>query len=76
MAAVRFIVAKGAKQTLGSLQIACHVKPGASHRREGILAVTQDVVELAVSAQAKEGEANKAVRELIAEVSSFTRSRS
>ena len=70
MAAVRFIAAKGAKQTLGFLQIACHVKPGASHKRAGILDVTDDTIELAVSAQAKEGEANKAVRELIAKVSS------
>jgi uncharacterized protein YggU (UPF0235/DUF167 family) len=69
MAAVRFVAAKGTKQTLGSLQIACHVKPGASHKREGILDVTKETIELAVSAQAKEGEANKAVRDLIAKVS-------
>ena len=69
MAAVRFVAPKRAKQTLGALQIACHVKPGASQKREGILAVTEKTVQLAVSARAKEGEANKAVRELIAEVS-------
>jgi hypothetical protein len=69
MAALRYVAAKGPRQTLGSLHIACCVKPGASHKREGILDVTENVVDLAVSAQAKEGEANKAVRELIARVS-------
>ena len=70
MAAVRFVAGKGAKHPFGTLQLACHVKPGASSKREGILAVTDNTIELAVSAQAKDGEANKAVRELLAEVSS------
>jgi hypothetical protein len=69
MTALRFVAAKRARQNLGSLHIACRVKLGASHKRVGILDVTDNVVELAVSAQAKEGEANKAVRELIAQVS-------
>jgi uncharacterized protein len=69
MSAVRFVTAKGTKPSLGSLHIACHVKAGASHKREGIITVTEDAIDLTVSAQAKEGEANKAVRELIAEVS-------
>lgn len=70
MAAIRFIVAKGAKPGQGSIQIACHVKPGANSKREGITAVTAESIELCVTAQAKEGEANKAVRGLIAEVCS------
>ncbi|KAF2147289.1 uncharacterized protein K452DRAFT_4928 [Aplosporella prunicola CBS 121167] len=67
-AAVRFIAAKGAKGSLGSISLSCHVKPGASAKREGINDLTPDCIELCVSAQAKEGEANKAVQKLIAEV--------
>ncbi|KAL1646434.1 hypothetical protein SLS58_003394 [Diplodia intermedia] len=67
--AIRFIASKGSKATsAGSVSLACHVKPGASAKREGINSVTDDGVELCVSAQAKEGEANKAVQKLIAEV--------
>ncbi|KKY26517.1 hypothetical protein UCDDS831_g01177 [Diplodia seriata] len=67
--AIRFIASKGNKATsAGSVSLACHVKPGASAKREGINSVTDDGVELCVSAQAKEGEANKAVQKLIAEV--------
>lgn len=69
-AAIRFVVAKGTKQGQGSIHIACHVRPGGSSKREGITAVTAESIELCIAAQAKEGEANKAVRELIAEVCS------
>ena len=50
------------------LLLSCRVKPNASASREGITAVTQDRIDIYVTAQAKDGEANKAVRELIAEV--------
>lgn len=50
-----------------SVQLACRVKPNA---RAGsrILSVSDDVVELAVSAKPQDGAANKAVMELIADV--------
>lgn len=67
--AIRFIASKGNKSpSAGSISLACYVKPGASAKREGINSVSDDGVELCVSAQAKEGEANKAVQKLIAEV--------
>lgn len=67
--AFRFIASKGNKSTsAGSISLACHVKPGANAKREGVNSVSDDGVELCVSAQAKEGEANKAVQKLIAEV--------
>ncbi|KAK0660227.1 UPF0235 protein C15orf40-like protein [Lasiodiplodia hormozganensis] len=67
--AIRFIASKGSKATsAGSISLACHVKPGASAKREGVNSVSDDGVELCVSAQAKEGEANKAVQKLIAEI--------
>lgn len=66
--AIRLVTAKGkAPQT--TLQLLCHVKPGVKSNREGIAAVSDEAVEVCVAAQAKEGEANKAVREVIAEVS-------
>lgn len=67
--AIRFIASKGNKSpSAGSISLACYVKPGASAKREGINSVSDDGVELCVSAQAKEGEANKAVQKLMAEV--------
>ncbi|SPO05215.1 related to DUF167 domain protein [Cephalotrichum gorgonifer] len=65
--AIRFL-AGTKKNPLGTLQLQCHVKPGASRVREGVLAVTDEVIELCVAAQAREGEANKAVVKLISEV--------
>ena len=67
-AAIRFL-AGTKKNPLATLQLTCHVKPGASRVREGILAVSDEAVELCVAAQAREGEANKAVVQLLSEVS-------
>lgn len=66
--AIRYIVPKGPRVKGGSIQLLCHVKPGAHAKREGVAAVTDEQIELCVAAQAREGEANKAVREVIAEV--------
>lgn len=66
--AIRFIASKPPKSKLGSLQLLCYVKPGVNAKREGIGEVTDEHIEVRVAAQAKEGEANKAVREVIAEV--------
>lgn len=68
MTAIRYILNKGSKRSAGALQLSCRVKPGASSKREGITAVSDDAIELCVSAQAREGEANKAVVKLLAEV--------
>ncbi|KAK1656915.1 hypothetical protein BDP55DRAFT_596847 [Colletotrichum godetiae] len=65
--AIRF-VAGTKKSPLDTLYLQCHVKPGASRVREGVTAVTDATVELCVSAQAKEGEANKAVVKLLSGV--------
>lgn len=67
MSVIRFLAPKSAKST-GCISILCHVKPGASAKREGISSVTSDLVTLCVSAQAKEGEANKAVQKMISSV--------
>ena len=65
--AIRF-VASSTRLALGSIYLQCHVKPGASKQREGITSVNANVVEVCVSARAKEGDANKAVREVISNV--------
>jgi uncharacterized protein (TIGR00251 family) len=68
MSAIRFVAGKKAKGRVatGTIQLFCHVKPGASANREGITAVTDDVIDVCVAAQAREGEANTAVRTVIA----------
>jgi uncharacterized protein YggU (UPF0235/DUF167 family) len=65
--AIRYLAATS-KSKLGAIHLQCHVKPGASKQREGILSIDDNTIELCVSAQAREGEANKAVRELISDV--------
>lgn len=65
------LVASSSKSTLGKIYLQCHIKPGASRHREGILSVSRDVIEVCVAAPAKEGEANKAVREVLCSVSSI-----
>ncbi|TVY56941.1 UPF0235 protein [Lachnellula cervina] len=61
-------VASSSKSTLGYIYLQCHVKPGASKQREGIVSISENVIEVCVSAQAREGEANKAVREVLSSV--------
>ncbi|KAI0404108.1 DUF167-domain-containing protein [Xylaria palmicola] len=48
-----------------ALQLRCHVRPGASKTREGVVAITDDAIELCVSAPPQDGKANKAVLELL-----------
>ncbi|KAH8593884.1 hypothetical protein B0O99DRAFT_626380, partial [Bisporella sp. PMI_857] len=67
VSAIRYIAASK-RGALGSIQVQCHVKPGASKQREGISHIGASAVEVCVSARAKEGEANKAVRELFSSV--------
>lgn len=64
--AVRYVAPT--KSAFDALYINCNVKPNA-RQGSGILSVEDDVVELAVSAQAREGEANNAVIGLLASVS-------
>ncbi|TVY89771.1 UPF0235 protein [Lachnellula willkommii] len=65
-------VASSSKSALGYIYLQCHVKPGASKQREGIASVSENVIEVCVSAQAREGESNKAVREVLSSVSLST----
>ncbi|GAB1317629.1 hypothetical protein MFIFM68171_07839 [Madurella fahalii] len=69
MSARAFWYVAGTKKTpKGTLYMHCNVKPGASKNREGIAAVDEEAVEICVAAQAREGEANKAVIKVLSEV--------
>ncbi|KAI9796442.1 MAG: hypothetical protein M1825_000621 [Sarcosagium campestre] len=74
-AAIRHVVANAGSRSSASrkgvqanIYLTCHVKPGAASKREGVVAVTESQIEVCVAAQARDGEANKAVRELISTV--------
>ncbi|KAK0725304.1 hypothetical protein B0H67DRAFT_479513 [Lasiosphaeris hirsuta] len=62
------------KSPHGTLFINCSVKPGASKSREGITSVRDDAVEICVAAQAREGEANKAVVKVLSEALKLSKS--
>jgi hypothetical protein len=66
--AIRY-VASSARSVIGSIHLQCRVKPGATKQREGIISISDSVIELRVSARAHEGEANRAVREVFCKVS-------
>lgn len=64
-AAISIIKRKSSAETL---QLRCHVRPGASKSREGVIAITDEVIELCVSAPPQDGKANKAVIEVLSQV--------
>lgn len=72
-AAVRFVASK--KYALGSLHLQLFVKPNASAAREGIVSVTPSAIHVAIAAQPKDGEANKAVVNLLSDVLEMPKSR-
>lgn len=71
---VQFI-ASSKKSTLGSIHLHLHVKPGAHKDREGISSVTDTAINLCVSAQAKDGEANEAVIGILSDILKVPKSR-
>lgn len=73
--AVRFIATAKKSSALDHLQIQLHVKPGAHKGREGVAQVTDTVVELCVAAQPKDGEANKAVIQILSRMLGVPKSR-
>jgi uncharacterized protein YggU (UPF0235/DUF167 family) len=61
-------VAATKKTPKNTLYMHCNVKPGASKNREGITSINDEAVEVCVAAQAREGEANKAVIKVLSKV--------
>lgn len=72
--AVRFIRGTDISQA-GSLQLRLRIKPGVDKTREGVLSVGEDVVEICVAAQPRNGEANTAVVRVLSEVLGVPKSR-
>ncbi|KAK3321662.1 hypothetical protein B0H66DRAFT_531029 [Apodospora peruviana] len=66
--AIWYAATKKSSPRGGMLYIRCNVKPGASKAREGVLSVDDEAIEVCVSAQAREGEANKAVVKVLSEI--------
>lgn len=63
---IRYAV--GSNQRPATVYLHCHVKPGVSKVREGIASLTDDAIELCVSAVARDGESNKAVLAVLSQV--------
>ena len=63
-----WFVAATKKSAQNTLYMQCNVKPGASKTREGVSSVDDEAVGICVAAQAREGEANKAVIRVLSEV--------
>ncbi|ROW15643.1 hypothetical protein VPNG_02079 [Cytospora leucostoma] len=68
MAAHRFIhYAVASKSKPATVYLQCRVKPNASKVREGITSLTDDAIEVCVSAVPRNGESNKAVLAVLSE---------
>ncbi|KUI72377.1 UPF0235 protein C15orf40 [Cytospora mali] len=75
MATQRFIqYAVGSKNKPATVYLQCHVKPGASKVREGITSLTDDAIQLCVSAVPRDGESNKAVLSVLSEALNVAKS--
>ncbi|KAI0862221.1 DUF167-domain-containing protein [Xylaria cubensis] len=55
------------KSSAEVLQLRCHVRPGASKAREGVVAITDESIEVCVSAPPQDGKANKALLEVLSQ---------
>ncbi|EPE02737.1 hypothetical protein F503_08500 [Ophiostoma piceae UAMH 11346] len=75
MAAVLRYVSHARASATGTLFVLCHVRPRASKIREGVTAVTDDAVEICVSAPPRNGESNKAVIDVLHKALDIPKSR-
>jgi hypothetical protein len=66
------LAANSAKSAVGYIYLQCHIRPGASKQREGVVSVSDTVIEVCVSGQPKDGEANLNVRKVFSDVYSST----
>ncbi|RKF64895.1 putative duf167 domain protein [Erysiphe neolycopersici] len=62
------------KPELTCVQLRCHIKTGVAANRQGIHFVTDNLVTIGVFAKPKDGEANKAVIDIISQSLSWPRS--
>jgi uncharacterized protein len=66
--AIRVVIVGTGKASRSTTHLRCHVKPGVSNQRQGVAAVTDSIIELCVAAQARDGEANMAVIQILSQV--------
>jgi hypothetical protein len=66
------LAAKSTKSAVGRIYLHCSVKPGASKQREGVVSVSDTVIELCVAAQPKDGAANLSVRKVFSDVNFYS----
>jgi hypothetical protein len=62
------LAAKSTKSAVRYIYLQCHVKLGASKQREGLVSVSDTAIEVCVSAQPKDGEANLSVKKVFSDV--------
>ena len=73
--AVRFVAASNRSVSGGSIHVGLHVKPGVDASRPGITEVTEQAIEHRVAVAARDGEANRAVIDLLSNVLGVPKSR-
>ncbi|PNY25204.1 Uncharacterized protein TCAP_04853 [Tolypocladium capitatum] len=73
--AVRFVMGGWKSPAPGSLRLQLRVKPGTGKDREGVSSVSDDYVHLCVAAQARGGEANRAVVQLLSDAIGLPKTR-
>jgi len=66
------LAAKSSKSAVGCIYLQCSVKPGANKQREGVVSVSDTVIELCVAAQPKDGAANLSVRKVFSDVKFYS----
>jgi hypothetical protein len=62
------LAAKSTKSTVKHLYLQCHVKPGVTKQREGVVSVSDALIEVCVSAHPEDGLANLSVRNVFSDV--------
>ncbi|PMD14034.1 hypothetical protein NA56DRAFT_711399 [Hyaloscypha hepaticicola] len=62
------LAAKSTKSALRCIYLQCSVKPGTNKQREGVVSISDTVIELCVAAQPKDGAANLSVRKVFSDI--------
>jgi hypothetical protein len=66
------LAAKSTKSALRCIYLQCSVKPGANKQREGVVSLSDTVIELCVAAQPKDGAANLSVKKVLSDVKFYS----
>jgi hypothetical protein len=66
------LAAKSTKSALRCIYLQCSVKAGANKQREGVVSLSDTVIELCVAAQPKDGAANLSARKVLSDVKFYS----